>query len=387
VIRCSSTLRKGYDGLYGLVQTGLGRDPLLGISHGALVGAPRGRTATSRVSTDVPSVTEHAVVGGRRVGWPSTFDVLNVATAMPIDFGYYPFATEFRAGDITISVLPGLDDKIRSVTESGLVHDRWCYAPVQRSRDFFTGQISMRPYRARVFGLPKTHRIAHAGNEDPARLRFVMHCFGFFEGMRMDDTGAGFLDATPIEPGILTDFRILGDDLGRAMQFADQFWARYAARPEIATTLLGVFQSLSLSHAQQALAFEEYLYACIALEGTFAVGRATLGVNGQGLRQRITNLCAQFEIPIPRWLSGEMTVKVAGIRNDLVHEGLFVESPLGFASLHDVEVPPSERYATRSVPFAMRNLVCRLVMALLGMLPMQYLASNTYETGTFRIEL
>lgn len=130
-----------------------------------------------------------------------------------------------------------------------------------------------------------------------------MHCFGFFEGMRFDDTGAGFLDATPIERGTLNDFALVGTDLSRAIDLADAFWDRHATRPEIATTLLGVFQSLALAQRPQSLAFEEFIYAYTALEGCFAVGRVTHNVpNNGGHAARTANLCNVLGVPVPAWL-------------------------------------------------------------------------------------
>ena len=46
-----------------------------------------------------------------------------------------------------------------------------------------------------------------------------------------------------------------------------------------------------------------------------------------------------------------------------------------------------KRYTTRALPFAMRNLVCRLIVALLGMRLEPYLQSTTYEARRIRHDL
>lgn len=82
-----------------------------------------------------------------------------------------------------------------------------------------------------------------------------------------------------------------------------------------------------------------------------------------------------------------MAVNAVTVRNAALHEGLFLQQPFGFASFHDLAVPERERYTTNAMPAAMVNLVCRLVVALLGLGCEPYVRSSTYERSVFRLEL
>jgi putative SOS response-associated peptidase YedK len=131
--------------------------------------------------------------------WPCYSELI-----MHLAFGYYPRTQEIRTSNIAIAPLDEIDTIIAQVSSSELVESRWFYAPPQR----VTGRERPRPYSTRVFGLRNTHRFEHLRSDDLLRLRFLMHCLGFFEGMRFDDTAAGFLDATPVAQGMLNDFFI-----------------------------------------------------------------------------------------------------------------------------------------------------------------------------------
>jgi hypothetical protein len=300
---------------------------------------------------------------------------------MSLNFGYYPHRETIRAGDITISPLADFDDSVRVVKESSQIDRRWIHAPPQGSRDFISNTVSTKSYSSRVFGLPMTHQVAHAASTDERRLRFLMHCFGFFVGMRMDDSGAGFLDAAPIETGVLCDFVFIERGLERALEHADVFWDRYASDSQMVMTVLGVFQSLSLAHAPHSLAFEEFLYAYTAIEGCYAIGRKLLQLGNEGGHAaRTARLCDALRIPVPQWVR-DLQVSAVGVRNDAIHEGLFLGQPFGYQSLHDIAVPEAEAGLTRGMPHAMRKFVCRALLALLGIRDEAYLQSTTYHTS------
>src|SRR6201999_1505717 len=108
------------------------------------------------------------------------------------EFGFYPERLDVNYCDIRIETLDNFDAQVQAVKSSPFVEGAWIYAPPRQSRDFFTDVIRFLPYPSRVFGLPKTHRLIHRINE-PERIRFLVWCFGFFEGMRMSDSEAGFL--------------------------------------------------------------------------------------------------------------------------------------------------------------------------------------------------
>ncbi|MGH9884683.1 MAG: hypothetical protein ACREBE_04095, partial [bacterium] len=130
---------------------------------------------------------------------------------MGLDFGFYPHRYDAKVDDITISTLPELDEKVKYIRAHEWTRGRWFRVPT--------------PHR--VFALPKTHVIEHASAQSDEHVHFLLWCFGFFVGMRMSWTEAGFLDSTPIEERVMSDIVWRGDSLEKAIAGADAFWAKY----------------------------------------------------------------------------------------------------------------------------------------------------------------
>ena len=80
-------------------------------------------------------------------------------------FGFYPEPLRIDAGPICVEPLPQLDEVAGRVLSGDEVESGWIYAPAHGVRDVMSGQVRERPYSARVFGLPQTHTIEHAGAE------------------------------------------------------------------------------------------------------------------------------------------------------------------------------------------------------------------------------
>lgn len=71
-------------------------------------------------------------------------------------------------------------------------------------------------------------------------------------------------------------------------------------------------------------------------------------------------MCEHFGVNTPTWaqMASSRNTPVPKIRNDAIHEALFMKDPLGFAVSAD---PPNDQITDE-----MRALVCRLLAALLG---------------------
>src|SRR5277367_5230734 len=124
-----------------------------------------------------------------------------------VQFGYYPKELNFSVGAISISTLDDLEGKSKWLKESGLVEGDWVYAPPAEVRHLGSNADTVQklPYSCRVFGLPKTHLLHHAGATGPEHIDFLIWAMSFVYGMRLSAAEAGLLDATPIEPGKLHD--------------------------------------------------------------------------------------------------------------------------------------------------------------------------------------
>src|SRR5438270_14086095 len=122
-----------------------------------------------------------------------------------MNFGFYPHRLDVVAGDVTIKTLDNLETIVEELMQNDGVAGDWVYAPPQEVKGFTPGVVRVMPYASRIFGLPHTHAIVHATSNDPEHLSFLIWILGFILGVRLTDTEAGFLDATPITRGKLHD--------------------------------------------------------------------------------------------------------------------------------------------------------------------------------------
>ncbi len=294
--------------------------------------------------------------------------------ALSVSFGYLPRALDIQVGNVSVSTLDGLDETIRSVSTLSVVHQGWIYSPPARTKNFMTGTMHELPFPARVFGLPTTHLLSHATAIDPDHTRFLIWVMGFIYGMRLSDTEAGFLDATPIELGKLHDIVWQGNSDTLAIAIADGFWHKYASEPRISKGIIGIIHSLFLGQNPTLLDFEEFTYLYIALDGCHAVWSA---MNGQramnvGHPHRISNLCSVFNCPIPPWAVHSPN-HISSHRNETIHEGLFFEEPLGFRIFGGT---PVSGIPTARTLLEMRSLTSRFLCAILGFDDISYITSR-----------
>jgi hypothetical protein len=288
-----------------------------------------------------------------------------------IEFGYLPEPRDYTVGDITVATLPGLDEKRREIEESGLVEKKWIYGPPAAEHDILRGVRDL-PFPSRVFGLAKTHSLSHATSTDPAHLSFLVWMLGFIEGIRLTDTEAGFLDATPIKTGALHDIVWLKHSERRALGLADAFWKQRGSKAS--KWLAGVVHALFLSHNPRLLNFEEFMFVYTAIEGCNAVWKATQNPPPPylGHGKRIANLCTQLKTVTPSWIQ-----TVVDSRNDTFHEALFFDEPLGFALFGG----PAHGQQPRNIIMQMQHLVSRFVCALLELPCPTYIASPVDSRG------
>ena len=293
------------------------------------------------------------------------------------EFGFYPQPLQIKAGPVTVSPLPDLERTASDVLASDGVEDNWFYAPPQQVRDFMSGKVREHPYASRVFGLPKTNLIEHAEATNKDHLDFHLWALSFFVGMRLTATDAGFLDATPLKPGQFVDFVLLGSSLTRAVELAEVFWTTNLAESRCVQRFAAAVHSLFLGQSPRNLEFESFVYLYTAIDACYALA-AKLRQPPRYLKHadRIAWMCSQSNVVTPAWakptaLNGtEVTV----IRNDTLHEALYIDAPLGFA-VHGGST-------TQNLTLEMSALVCRLLVALIGGHDADYLRSpvNTRQT-------
>lgn len=285
---------------------------------------------------------------------------------LEMQFGYLPERHDFSVGDVTVSTLPDLDEKRKGIEESDQIERDWIYTPPQRVRHILGGESEM-PCPARVFGLAKTHLLTHATATEPEHLTFLVWMFGFIVGMRLTETEAGFLDATPIKTGALHDIVWLRHGEQHALGLADEFWRKHGAR--VSKGLSGVVHALFLSHKPHLLGFEELLYVYTAIDGCHAVWSAMNSRKPTFLPhgQRLETLCVELKTCTPTWIKD-----VVAARNDALHEALFFGEPLGFAVFGGNNPGARPR---GNIVLEMQSLVSRFVCSILGLPCPDYIGS------------
>jgi hypothetical protein len=201
----------------------------------------------------------------------------------------------------------------------------------------------------------------HASADCAEHLDFLTWALGFFVGMRLTATEAGFLDAAPLSPRTLVDFVLAPREQERALARAEAFWQANRAYPLRARRWAAAVHALFLSHNPLGLQFEKFTHLYCAIDACFALAKELYGapVNHVTHAHRMDWLCSLFSIPTPGWAtpSGNRS-PVADIRNETLHEALFVGAPLGFA-LHGVATG-------ENLTVEMQAMTCRLLVALLG---------------------
>ncbi|MCJ7874722.1 hypothetical protein [Phaeobacter sp. J2-8] len=289
--------------------------------------------------------------------------------AYDLEFGFRPLAMDVIAGPITIETLDGLEDRVAEVEQSDQKYQDWIYSPRQKIKHLGTGEIYYAPYAARVFGLPNTHIIRHIEDVGLGHLQFHIWSLGFFTGQRLSATEAGFLDATPLKPGKLNDFELLGDSLPKAVQLAEAYWLDNMHDRKQLARFEAAIHALFLAQNPRLLQFEAFMFLYTALDACFKMMKESLsGPHPRTHGERTIWMCEQYGVPVPEWAEPDGGTEIADLRNPAIHEGLYVGEPLGFA----VE----GQGANRNLNLQMQAVVCRLLVAIVGGAETDYVKSD-----------
>ena len=154
--------------------------------------------------------------------------------------------------------------------------------------------------------------------------------------------------------------------------------------PRNARRFAAAVHALFLGQYPQALQFEEFIYLYTSIDACYKLAESLRGPPRRlSHAARIEWMCNEFSIQTPAWArkggsSGDGT-EVSALRNEALHEALYVGEPLGFA-LHGTG-------AGENVTLELTALVCRLLVALIGGQDSSYLASpvNTRQRHGLRL--
>ena len=156
--------------------------------------------------------------------------------------------------------------------------------------------------------------------------------------MRLTTEEAGFLDATPIEPGILVNFVIHHEEIGSAVEYAEKFWLRNRTQDRQRDRFCAAVHALFLSQNPQYLQFERFFYLYVTLDACFSMLWGTKSAKKKPSHAERTRwMCERLKIPVPAGATpgADESPLIAALRNDAIHEGLFASQPLGFAIIEE----------------------------------------------------
>jgi hypothetical protein len=177
------------------------------------------------------------------------------------DFGYYPHWLDFSSGSVTISTLVDFDETVSDISSSETLDGDWIYPGAQR-RQTLGGPIQERPYSARLFSLPMTHKIEHTAPDSSEHIDFHIWVLSFFVGMRLTSAPNGFIDSTPIKSGKLVDFVLLGEGIEAVPALAETFWKSNQHNPTRAKRWVAAVHALFIGQNPQSLQFERFILTC-----------------------------------------------------------------------------------------------------------------------------
>jgi hypothetical protein len=288
-----------------------------------------------------------------------------------ISFGYYPDDLSIHTSTIAIETLATLEEtvaKFSTMAENAIERD-WVYAPVQE-RQTLGGKVGKDAYVSRIFGLAKTHTLTHLAPDGVEHLTFLVWALSFFLGIRLTTTEMGFIDATPIRPGLLVDFHLGQRDYGKALDMADTFWAANRHDPKRVKLFNAAVHALFIGQSPVLVQYESFLHLYMALEACFALASLLHPAPKSPTHaMRIGWLCKLIGIQPPDWAIAQGSrAEVPGLRNDTLHEALFMDEPLGFA-IHGVGTG-------HDVTLEMQALICRVLVALIGAPNATYVTSR-----------
>ena len=192
-------------------------------------------------------------------------------------------------------------------------------------------------------------------------LEFHVWALSFFLGVRLTTTEESYLDATPVKRGKLVDFLLIENSLERAVELSEDFWTANVGQSTNAKLFAAAVHALFLSQYPRSLQFERFVYLYTAIDACFNLGKSLKQSTTSRFHAcRIKWMCNQFGLTLPDWAKQTLdeSVEVTTVRNQTLHEALFMGEPLGFA-LHGQGTPVN-------LTHEMHALVCRLLVALIG---------------------
>jgi hypothetical protein len=156
----------------------------------------------------------------------------------------------------------------------------------------------------------------------------------------------------------------------------------HRTEPKRPRLVAAAVHALFLGQSPQHLQFERFLFLYTAFDACYALAESLRNPKRRVRHaQRVAWMCDLFGMPIPVWAdsTGPAGPDIVSMRNETVHEALFIGEPLGFA-LHGIGT-------NQNLTLEMKALICRLLVALLGGEHAHYVRSPITTRQRHRLKL
>lgn len=292
--------------------------------------------------------------------------ITKVTSIISAEFGYYPEIYNVDTEQFSVRTLDSFADNVAQVENSPNVYDSWIYE----------GKIPPE----RIFNLPKTHVLTLKNSTNNDDLDFVVWCLSLFTGMRLTTKENGFIDATPIKKEMLVDFSLVSCTLEDVINLALDYLKSEKKDSLAPKRVAAAIHCLFLAQYPKNFQFEKFHYLYMALDTCYKLVESKYNPQRTPAHaERVEWTCKKLNIPVPSWAKTKSDI--SEIRNNAIHEGLFGKEPLGF-SLHG-----KTNLKNRNLILEMQNLVCRLLVSILGKPQIDYVQTpvNTHQTEVLKL--
>jgi len=264
-------------------------------------------------------------------------------------FGFLPRSLDIAAGDFTITTIADWRTAVAEIEAQGHVAKGWLFKPSRHDGPQPVGR----------FQLPITHEVLSASDNDPERMRFVVLVLGFLLGLRLLPEGWGHLHGTAVECGKCNGFLIADSEIIPCLELAAAFFASNRQNRNV-KRIQSAISLIQWSKGQEHY-FDSFNYLYMAIDACWAVcadahaaAVASIAKSGRVphvLRPQVMQQILGLQLPAI--FDPNAQVNAASIRNDLIHEGLVGDMPLGLSVMPHCE-------------HEMREFADKLILALLG---------------------
>lgn len=285
-----------------------------------------------------------------------------------MEFGFYLNKKRYLTDNIEIKPLWDIDESLSWFYNEARVCKGWLYPEDQSCDQNSQEKINNKHCTVPVkwFSLEPTHSIT-IYPYDSEKLKFLILCLGFINGIYLTPAGYYFLEKVPYKQGVLTDVVPTKGDIEKGLTICSNFYDRNPEQRK------GIFSVLHWFLNAQSYAFpwDRFDAQYKVLDGLYKISR----LNSPNHASRAIALAEKFNVITPDWakINGKSS-KLSKLRNDLVHEAIYAGQPIGYNH-------PDENY-----DLYFRRFNAKLIAATLGF-QSYYIQSNPNDRQTYGWDL